>query len=164
MLFRSHATAPSVARARHYHGDCQWSATATAQRHDLDAAGFAVAYRLGCAAYAVRILKILAAQTSPARVLHSRALYASLPRGCSKKVNHEMPPERFFAVTGGKRTRTFVSAARDTQEMPAKSRQKDLSTKTTVKSIRYLAGAGGLEPPNGGIKIHIFWFFDQWMF
>jgi hypothetical protein len=45
-------------------------------------------------------------------------------RDCSKKVNHEMPPERFFVVTRGERTRTFVSAAHDTQEMPAKSRQK----------------------------------------
>jgi hypothetical protein len=50
-------------------------------------------------------------------------------RDYSKRVNHEMPPERFFVVKSGKRTRTFVSAARDTREMPAKSRQKALRQK-----------------------------------
>jgi len=51
------------------------------------------------------------------------------------------------------RTRKFVSEACGTQEMRVYSGQKSLKTKTIVKSGGYLAGAPGLEPGNGGIKI-----------
>jgi hypothetical protein len=47
----------------------------------------------------------------------------------SKKVNHEMPPERFSVVAGAKRTRTFVSAASGTQETPVNWWQKPMRQK-----------------------------------
>jgi len=47
---------PSLAGAGHHQGHCQRSPTATAQRHDLDAARIAAAGRLGRAAQTARIV------------------------------------------------------------------------------------------------------------
>ena len=59
----------TLAGTRHHHSNCQWPATASIQRHDVDAEGVAAAGRLGRAASPSRIsLKIAsAAATLPCR-------------------------------------------------------------------------------------------------